>query len=178
MTRFNLLPWRARRRHAVLRRWLAVLTAVCLLAVVMLMVCTHDQRQRLQQQENANAAWEARLQALDRHRQQVADMKTTLADVTRRQLELSALRTSDDDLSAMLGSLEHAIPAGLRLTALTFERQHLRVSGQAPSGLLVAELMQALQALPKVDSVTLQDLQAQGDIQVFRVMLDMQGSRS
>jgi len=178
MTGFNLLPWRAQRRRAVVYQCLATLAAVCLLAVAMLVVCTHHQRQRLQQQERVNAVWTARLQALDSTRQQAADVRATLEDVMRRQAELSALRKGGGDLPDMLGSLERAIPPGLRLTALTFERRRLLVSGQAPSGLLVAELMRALQALPQTESVTLQDVQAQGDAQVFRVSLDMRGSRA
>ena len=177
MTGFNLLPWRARRRRAVVYQGLATLAAVCLLAVAMLAVCAHDQRQRLQQQESVNAAWTARLQTLDRTRQQAADDRQTLEDVMRRRAELSALRRGGGDLPDMLGSLERAIPPGLRLTALTFERQRLLVSGQAPSGLLIAELMRALQALPQAEAVTLQDVQAQGDAQVFRVSLDVRGSR-
>ena len=177
MTGFNLLPWRARRRRAVMYQCLATLAAVCLLAVAMLGVCAYDQHQRLRQQDSANAVWTARLQALDSTRQQAADVRATLEDRTRRQAELSALRTGGD-LPDMLGSLERAIPPGLRLTALTFERQRLLVSGQAPSGLLIAELMRALQALPQADAVTLQDVQAQGDAQVFRVSLDMREGRA
>ncbi|MBA1188347.1 PilN domain-containing protein [Pseudomonas entomophila] len=178
MTGFNLLPWRAQRRRAALRQRLVALAGACLLAVMMLTVCAHHHRQRLQQQQETNAAWVVRLEALERSRQQAAEVKATLEDLTRQLAELSALRADGDGLPALLGPLEDALPAGLRLTALVFEQRRLQVSGQAPSGLLVAELMQALQALPQVGSVTLQDLQAQGDTQVFSVSLDAYGSRS
>ncbi|MBA1194148.1 PilN domain-containing protein [Pseudomonas entomophila] len=178
MTTFNLLPWRAQRRRAALRQSLAMLTAVCLLAMAMLAVCERHQRQRLQQQEQANASWEARLQMVDTSRQRASDARALLTDLARQQAELSALRASSTGMPALLGQLEAAMPAGLRLTELTFEQQRLHLSGQAPSGLLVAELMQALQALPEVGAVTLHDLQARGDTQVFRVSLDMRWSRS
>lgn len=178
MTRFNLLPWRAQRRRLILRQCLSGLIAVGLVATAMLAVCAQGQRQRVHQQEKANASWTARLQTLDRSRQQAADARATLDDVRRQQAELSALRASGEGMPVLLRWLEAALPTDLRLTTLTFEQQRLLVSGEASSGLGVAGLMQAFQSLPSVGSVTLQDLQARGDAQVFRIALELPGGRS
>ena len=144
MMRLNLLPWRERQRHGALRRFRSQLVVGALLALCAVTLVDQMARQRVQRQALANTQHQAALVVLDQQLQQLAEVRAEVEAVRARSAALEGLRAQQGGLAGVFADIEGAVPVGAQIIALTLENGHLRMTGLATSGAVVAQFMRDL----------------------------------
>ncbi|MBK5004845.1 PilN domain-containing protein [Pseudomonas sp. S32] len=145
MIRLNLLPWRERQRQAASRRFYGQLLASAVLALCAVMVVDQMARQRGEQQRLSNLQREVAISSRRQQAHALAELREQHAVLAARLAELEGLRGHPDVLAGLFADLEGALPGEMQLLGLHMQAGHVRLTGVAPSGAVIAQFMRDLQ---------------------------------
>ncbi|MBI6923219.1 PilN domain-containing protein [Pseudomonas putida] len=144
MIRFNLLPWRERQRQAALRRFRNQLLASALAALCAVTMVDQLARQRAHLQATDNRQRAAALAVLSESTASRAQLQDQHATSSSQLARFEVLRAEQRILEGLFTDLERALPTTVQLLGLQLEASHLRITGLAPSGAVIAQFMRDL----------------------------------
>nr|WP_314477171.1 PilN domain-containing protein [uncultured Pseudomonas sp.] len=144
MIRFNLLPWREGQRQAAARRFRGQLLAGAVVALCAVTAIDQSARQRAQLQMTHNMQRASALTALGEPTASRVELQSQHAALLSQLSRLEALRSEQSVLTGVFTDLEQALPTTVQVLSLRLEAGHLQVTGLAPSGTVIAQLMRDL----------------------------------
>jgi len=145
MMRLNLMPWRERQRLAALRRLRLMLLGSMFMGLCAVLLMDQLVRERAQRQAIDNSNRQAAMAELDAQLEQLAPLDRAYEAARAQAAALAALRADQGLVTALFADLERALPEGIQLTELKFERSRLQLLGLAASGAVVAQFMRELE---------------------------------
>lgn len=144
MIRFNLLPWRERQRQAAIRRFRNQLLASALAALCAVTTVDQLARQRAHLQATDNRQRAAALAVLSESTTSRVQLQDQHATSSSQLARFEVLRAQQRILEGLFTDLERALPTTVQLLGLQLEASHLRITGLAPSGAVIAQFMRDL----------------------------------
>ena len=144
MPGLNLLPWRAQRHQASMRRLQGLLLGTGLLAVLIVGLTDHFLRQAQHRHLLESASIRQAIERFDVQLAQIALHKVEQEQVLQMRQALEHLQGKRHLQVDLLERLERAAPQDVYFTAVTRTGMRLDIRGLARSGSLVAQLLRNL----------------------------------
>nr|WP_314615952.1 PilN domain-containing protein [uncultured Pseudomonas sp.] len=160
MLRLNLMPWRERQRLAALRRLRLMLLGSTVIALFGVLLMDQLARERAQRQAFGNSARQVAVTKLGEQLEHYAPLDQAYEQVRAQTAALADLRAGQGHVVALLADLERALPEGVQLTELKFERSRLEVVGLASSSAQVAQFMRELERADGLRELELKRVQS------------------
>lgn len=167
MPGLNLLPWRAQRCHAGIRRLQGLLLGVGLLAALIVGLTDHFGRQAQHRHLLESASIQQVIEHFDVQLAQIALGKVEQEQVLQMLQALEHLQSKRHFQVDLLERLEQVLPQDVHFTTVTRTGARLDIRGLAHSGSLVAQLLRNLSSV--IGEADVQQMKAVDEGEAFEL---------
>ncbi len=164
MARINLLPWRAERRKARQKEFMAMLGLSALGAVVLAFLIVNYYSRQIDGQNERNQFLQQKIAQVQKQIDEIKTLDEKKARLLKRKEIIEDLQSDRSQMVHLFDSLVRTIPDGVVLTSIKQEGDKLTLEGRSQSNARVSTYMRNLEGSGWMTSPQLSIIEAkEGD---------------
>jgi len=162
MARINLLPWRAERRKARQKEFVAMLGLSALAAAALSVLIVFYYSNEISGQQKRNEFLDGQIVEVDKKIKEIEELDKKKAKLLARKEVIEKLQSNRSQMVHLFDSLVRTIPDGAVLTAIKQDAETLTLEGRAQSNARVSTYMRNLEVSGWMSKPDLTIIEAKG----------------
>jgi len=162
MARINLLPWRAERRKARQKEFVAMLGLSALAAAALSVLIVFYYSNEISGQQKRNEFLDGQIVEVDKKIKEIEELDKKKAKLLARKEVIEKLQSNRSQMVHLFDSLVRTIPDGTVLTAIKQDAETLTLEGRAQSNARVSTYMRTLEVSGWMTKPDLTIIEAKG----------------
>ncbi|MBN7138149.1 fimbrial protein, partial [Lysobacter enzymogenes] len=162
MARINLLPWRAERRKARQKEFVAMLGLSALAAAALSVLIVFYYSNEIGGQQKRNEFLDGQIVEVDKKIKEIEELDKKKAKLLARKEVIEKLQSNRSQMVHLFDSLVRTIPDGAVLTAIKQDAETLTLEGRAQSNARVSTYMRNLEVSGWMSKPDLTIIEAKG----------------
>ncbi|UJF25108.1 PilN domain-containing protein [Suttonella sp. R2A3] len=146
-TRFNLLPWREKKRAEQQQRFVGITVFVGLICAAIWGYNYFLEKKYIEQQNDTIAMLTSDIQGFERAKKEVEEIKSLVGDINKQITTISALSVKREVVVDTLAFIANNTPEEIFLNSISFNGQILTIDGVAKNDAEIANFMRKMKGL-------------------------------